>query len=106
MRHKKKPYLLSQKSGCGMANIIKNVLIGLDQTANCLVKLDDGWGAPDEMLSARAWRLKEQHPKLHVWIDHLFFWDPDHCAECFAIEMERKQLPGEYRKESYAGKGN
>jgi predicted Rossmann-fold nucleotide-binding protein len=75
---------------------LKNVLIGLDQTANTCVKLSDGWGTPDEMLSARAWRLREVHPKLYVWIDRLFFWDKDHCKECYEIEMTRKQLPPEY----------
>jgi hypothetical protein len=75
----------------------KNVLIGLDQTLNCVVKLCDGYGTPDEMLSARAWRLREQHPKLRLWIDRLFFWDKDHCGECYLIEMERKQLHSDYR---------
>ena len=77
-------------------NVLKNVLIGLDQTANCLVKLSDGWGAPDEMLSARAWRLRDRHPGLRKWIDRLFFWDDNHCEECFEIEQNRKQLPAEY----------
>lgn len=78
-------------------SVLKRVGIGIDQTANCVVKLSDGWGHPDEMLSARAWRLRKQHPMLHVWIDHLFFWDKDHCKECYEIEMERKQLPEEYK---------
>ncbi len=77
--------------------ILKNVGIGLDQTGNCLVKLSDGWGTPDEMLSARAWRLREQHPTLVKLIDGLFFWDNDHCKECYEIEMRRKQLPVEYQ---------
>lgn len=76
--------------------ILKNIGIGLDQTFNCVVKLSDGWGTPDEMLSARAWRLKEQHPRLRLAIDRLFFWDLNHCEECYNIEMQRKQLPKEY----------
>ena len=55
--------------------ILKNTAIGLDQTLNCLVRLTDGWGMPDEMLSSRAWRLRADHPRLHAWIDRLFFWD-------------------------------
>lgn len=77
--------------------IIKNVLIGLDQTANCLIRLSDGWGKPDEMLSARAWRLRKRHPWLRRTIDGLFFWDKDHCLECYQIELQRKQQPSEYR---------
>ena len=77
-------------------SVLKNVLISLDQAVNCLVKLSDGWGTPDEMLSARAWRLRTQHPQLRAWIDRLFFWDKDHCEECYAIERERSQLNKEY----------
>lgn len=78
-------------------SVLKNVLIGLDQALNCMVKLSgDGWGLPDEMLSARAWRLREQYPSLRLWIDRLFFWDDNHCQECFAIELERRQSPRDY----------
>ena len=79
-------------------SITKNVLIGLDQTVNCLIKLSDGYGTPDEMLSARAWRLREQHPSLLKWIDRLFFWDDDHCQECYEIEQQRLQMPQEMRE--------
>lgn len=77
--------------------ILKNVMIGLDQSANCLIKLSDGWGTPDEMLSSRAWRLREGHPSLRVWIDRLFFWDDNHCQECYEIEKARNQMPREYQ---------
>lgn len=80
-----------------MTGVVKNVAIGLDQTFNCLVRLADGWGMPDEMLSSRAWRLRAAHPRLHVWIDRLFFWDADHCQECYEIERSRLQLPSEMR---------
>jgi hypothetical protein len=76
---------------------LKNVAIALDQALNCCIKLSDGWGTPDEMLSARAWRLRIQHPSLRVWIDRLFFWDDDHCQECYQIERNRDQLDTEYR---------
>jgi hypothetical protein len=36
------------------------------------------------------------HPSLRQWIDRLFFWDKDHCKECYFIEIERRQLPREY----------
>lgn len=78
-------------------SVIKRFGIGLDQAINCLVKLHDGYGLPDEMLSARAWRLREHHPRLHTWIDRVFFWDKDHCQECFEIEMRKEQYPEVYR---------
>ena len=75
----------------------KNFWIGIDQSINTLVKLCDGYGQPDEMLSARAWRLRNEHPKLQLWIDRLFFWDQDHCRECYEIEQQHLQMPEEYR---------
>jgi hypothetical protein len=71
--------------------------ISLDQTLNTLIKIaDDGYGWADEMLSARAWRLRGKS-NLCILIDCLFFWDKDHCEECYKIEQERLQLPPEYR---------
>lgn len=77
-------------------SVLKNFLIGQDQSVNTLIRLSDGYGQPDEMLSARAWRLRHRHPYLRLWIDRLFFWDDNHCRECFEIEQQRKQLPPEY----------
>ena len=77
--------------------MLKNIAIALDQVANCCIKLADGWGTPDEMLSARAWRLRNHHPKLLRFIDGIFFWDKDHCQECYLIERNREQLDAEYR---------
>lgn len=77
--------------------MFKQFLISLDQTLNTVIKMgDDGYGYADEMLSARAWRLRDKST-LYIWIDRLFFWDKDHCQECYAIELERQQLPPEYR---------
>jgi len=71
--------------------------IALDQLLNTVIKIaDDGYGYADEMLSARAWRLREMS-RLYIWIDRLFFWDENHCEECYKIELERLQLPSEYR---------
>ena len=78
-------------------SIAKNVLIGFDQTINCVVRIKgDGFGLPDETLSARAWRLRGQS---NAWkrIDALLFFDPDHCRTSYESEMQRKQLPKEYR---------
>lgn len=71
--------------------------IAIDQLLNTMVWIKgDGFGYADEMLSARAWRLRKIS-KLQVWIDRLFFWDDQHCYECWRIEVERKQMPVEYR---------
>jgi len=81
-------------------NVLKNFFIGVDQTINTIVSIgDDGYGTIDEMLSARAWRLKDES-SLYRWIDKLFFWDANHCEECYKIEQERLQLPPEYRLKS------
>ena len=77
---------------------MKQFLIAIDQALNTVIKIgDDGYGYADEMLSARVWRLRKQS-NLYIWIDTLFFWDKNHCEECYAIEMERQQLPTEYRQ--------
>lgn len=77
--------------------VLKNIAIGLDQTVNCAIKLADGWGMPDEMLSARAWRLRRTHTMLYRVIDGVFFWDANHCQECYQIELDRQQLPKGYQ---------
>ena len=77
--------------------VIKNVLISLDQTINCVVWIKgDGFGLSDETLSARAWRLRGQSNAWRV-IDTLLFFDKDHCRTSYESEMQRKQLPKEYR---------
>lgn len=78
--------------------VAKNLLIGLDQTINCLIPLSDGFGTPDETLSAREWRLRAEYPRLHVWIDRLFWWDKDHCETSWRAELLRAHLLAGYRK--------
>lgn len=76
---------------------MKDFLIAIDQLINTLVWIKgDGFGLPDETLSARAWRLRDQS---NAWkrIDALLFFDPDHCRTSYESELERKQLPSEYR---------
>ena len=77
--------------------LLKNLLISLDQTINCVVLVKgDGFGKPDETLSARAWRLRGQS---NAWkrIDRLMFFDPDHCRTSYESELCRKQLPKEFQ---------
>ena len=78
-------------------SIFKNFLIGLNQTVNCLIRLNGEYGTPDEMFSARAWRLRATHPNLYVWINRLFFWDKDHCRVAYEAEQQRRDYPKEYR---------
>ena len=77
-------------------SVVKNLLISFDQGINCIVWIkNDGFGAPDETLSARAWRLRNQS---NAWkrIDVIMFFDPEHCRASYDSEMNRKQLPVEY----------
>jgi hypothetical protein len=82
-------------------SVLKNILIGLDQAMNCCFRLDGEWGAPDETLSARAWRVREKHPKWAQWIDRVFFWDvkngQSHCEQAYRSELLRAHLPKGYR---------
>ena len=70
---------------------LTNLLIGLDQLANTLL-----CGAPDETLSARAWREREKHPYWHKLIDLFFGWG--HCEQAWYSEAVRRHLPKEYRE--------
>ena len=81
-----------------LKTFLKNLLISLDQTINCVVWIkNDGFGTPDETLSARAWRLREQS---RAWkrIDRLMFFDPAHCRTSYEAEVNRTQLPKDYRR--------
>ena len=72
-----------------------NLLIALDQLANCLLR-----GDPDETLSARAHRMREKGQRYWGWlagaINLVFFWQEDHCKHAFEAELQRRQLPGAY----------
>jgi len=67
-------------------------LISLDQMANVVL-----WnGMPDETISARAWR--EQDTSLIKFLNLLFFWQENHCKECYEWEQQRDDMPEEYKK--------
>lgn len=70
------------------------VLIAIDQFVNTLF-----CGYADETLSSRAYRHKMDGSRSWpAWIiDHLFFWQKDHCKEAFESELERNQLPPSMR---------
>lgn len=71
------------------------VAVAFDQLVNTLMG-----GYADETLSARAWRHHLDGSR--TWprwiIDHLFFWQKNHCKEAYESELLRKQLPDIYRK--------
>lgn len=50
---------------------------------------------PDETLSAYCHRT--QSP-LERYLDAIFFWDENHCRTSFQSELERRQLPPQYRR--------
>lgn len=70
------------------------ILVAVDQLANTLLG-----GMADETLSARAWRhhLDGSRDWPRAIIDVLFFWQTDHCRSAYESEVERRQLPPEYR---------
>jgi hypothetical protein len=70
---------------------MKQLLIAIDQLINVL--FGSGWA--DETISAWSWRTKHW---LRPWIDRLFFWQENHCLESYRAEIERQQLPPEYRE--------
>ena len=76
---------------------MKQFAIAFDQLINTITWIKgDGFGWADETLSARAWRLRSQS---NAWkrINRLFFWDKNHCEQAYQSELNRKQLPAEYR---------
>lgn len=72
----------------------KKLFIALDQLANAVF---DGY--PDETLSAKAERLSREGNTLpKKIINTIVFWQKDHCLSAYNNEMQRKQMPEEYRQ--------
>lgn len=75
---------------------MKQILIAIDQLFNALF---GGWA--DETLSSRAWRQQDRKTYWHILrivIDCLFFWEADHCRQAYESELNRSQLPPEFRR--------
>lgn len=69
------------------------VLIAIDQLVNTVVG-----GFADETLSSRAHRRRLRGKGGCAWvIDHIFFWQEEHCKTAYESEIERSQLPPELR---------
>lgn len=64
------------------------VLVALDQFVNTLI---GGWA--DETLSSRAHRRRLRGKGGVAWlIDHIFFWQEEHCKTAYESELKRLQL--------------
>jgi len=85
-----------------LGHITKQFLIAIDQTINTVIYINgDGWGYADEMISARVFRCYLQGYVTELpmnLVNKLFFWDDNHCYECWVLESERNQLPNNYRE--------
>ena len=68
---------------------LKQIGIAFDQLVNALLG-----GYADETLSARIHRTRSP---LERYLDAIFFWDENHCRTSFQSELERRQLPPQYR---------
>lgn len=68
---------------------VRELLIAIDQVFNVI--FGSGWA--DETISAYCWRKGYKFSKV---IDILFM-DPFHCMDSYRSEIERQQLPPEYR---------
>lgn len=78
---------------------LKNIMIAIDQLIWTIITF--GKGCPDETMSAAAYRLEQQGKiqgkVFRPVIDFLFFFDNNHCKESYFSEINKKQLPKEYR---------
>lgn len=70
---------------------IRNVAIALDQIAGAVFLR----AQPDETVSAWAYRTRSM--RMIRFINWLFR-DENHCYDSYKAELERTQLPREYRK--------
>lgn len=80
---------------------VLHLLIAVDQFLFCLLTL--GRSHPDETASAAAYRLEQagrwQGRVFRPVIDFVFLpLERDHCAAAYLAEINRSQLPSQYRE--------
>ena len=63
---------------------LQRLLIALDQLLNTLLRGDE-----DETMSSRCWR--ENRRCLVTLIDHIFWFDPDHCRTSYESELLKRK---------------
>lgn len=73
-----------------MKTYFHNLFIAVDQVFNALA---GGW--PDETLSSRTWREREQHPFRLIIIDFVF--GEGHCHNSWNWERLDMHSPEEFR---------
>lgn len=78
------------------------ILVSADQfltTVFCSIIFPTERSYADETLSCRAMRWEWN--RVRKWprrlIDHLFFWEEQHCFQSYQSEREGRQLPPELR---------
>lgn len=78
-----------------MKEYFTNVAVHISQTVNVIIG-----GKADEMLSARAWRLRKHFPwnYIRIILDWIFFWQDNHCEETYYWEKNLTDFPGEYKR--------
>jgi len=78
-----------------MKQRVINLLICIDQLLFCVITL--GSSAPDETISAGAYRLelagRWPGKVFRPLIDKLMFFDPDHCRKAYRAEINGFQRP-------------
>lgn len=78
-------------------------LLAIDQLLNTLLFMfanTRNWA--DESLSSRSWRhyVKGDYKWPCIIIDHIFFWQTDHCKTAYESERLQRQLPPACRNEN------
>lgn len=77
--------------------MIFQILLAIDQLFNALLFA----GMADETLSARAFRRELQGSNFWTafrqMVDSIFFWQNCHCFQAWKHEIERAQLPSDYK---------
>ncbi len=77
------------------------LLVGIDQLLNVIIFMFIGHKAwCDETLSAHCWRIRLTHGrKWPSWIvDHIIFWEKDHCKTAYESEVNGMHLHPSERK--------
>ena len=75
-------------------SFITRIFVLISQTVNVICFN----GFPDEMFSARCYRERNDPiwEKRRVFLDKVYFWQDQHCQQCFVWEESRIDLPGDY----------
>jgi hypothetical protein len=76
---------------------MRNQWTAFNQLINtCIWLPGDGFGMPDETISARCWRRRDVS-NAYKWINRLFWWQENHCLLAYQAEMKQRHKPAEYR---------